>query len=131
METLKDKQLKVLNDTANYFNLNNRSVIEVGRCKYHIDGKQGCAIGRLIEDIELKKELDLLPNTGVNDNTVFNKLPDNIKELGQPFLTDLQRLHDNVNNWDEKGLSVGGYWWFTKIKNEITNKPIYFYADRR
>ncbi len=118
METLKEKQLKVLNDTVAIYNKNNRSIID-GKCLYFMEGTIGCAVGRLIADKELCKQLDGLDNgetTGVG--VVFDKLPSDVKQLGVDFLKELQNLHDDVYTryWDDNGLSIKGVEFVERIK---------------
>ncbi len=126
--TLKDKQLKVLNDTIKAYNVNTLCIHETGGCKYYIEGKQGCAVGRLIDDIELRKKLDRNHEGGETDvSSVFELLPDNVKELGVEFLTDLQALHDTKALWDDKGLNVHGKDRVGQIKrNHNLNPPIFW-----
>ena len=106
METLKEMQLNVLNETIAIYNIKNRSVENSG-CKYYLNSNTGCAIGRLIEDKELCKKLDGLDDDS-SVRTVFNFFPKKIRELNINFLEQLQNLHDNTNNWDDNGISKIG-----------------------
>ena len=112
MTELQQKQLALLEDTVKFFNSENRCINQYGGCNYYLEGKEGCAIGRKIEDKELCKELDkgLGPDleSAVDKISVFNRLPDNLKELGQKFLYRLQRLHDDGENWIRSGISSKG-----------------------
>ncbi len=113
MITIKEKQLKTLNDTIKAFNIGNLCITEKGMCRYYIEGKQGCAVGRLIEDKELCKKLDLkgntgFTNTGITNTEIFNQLPDELKELTQDFLYHLQKLHDFTEFWNIDGLNKLG-----------------------
>ena len=112
MEELQKKQLNLLEETVKFFNSENRCITQYGGCNYYLEGKDGCAIGRKIEDKELCKELDkgLGPDleSGVDKILVFSRLPDNLKELGQKFLHRLQRLHDDQENWNYSGISPKG-----------------------
>ncbi len=119
IETLKQKQLKVLNDTIKAFNSTNRCTDEKGSCKYYVVNKQGCAIGRLIEDKELCKELDVRPNCGVSDDNTFHKLPLQLQDLTQDFLVELQNIHDCASCWDENGLTDIGYSRVKYIKTKF------------
>lgn len=123
-QTLEQKRLAVLEDTISYFNLSTRNTNKHGTCKYlskHTK-TQGCAIGRLIADKELCEELDNLGEIvcGVGHDNVFNRLPSNLKELGKPFLLELQLLHDNPYFWNDIGLSVEGILKANNIKNIFT-----------
>ncbi len=110
MEAITKRRIEVLNDTINHYNLNNRSNKGVD-CTYFPahEGSEGCAVGRLIKDKELCKELDK-PNgaTGSGVSGIFDKLPEDVKFLGKNFLRDLQHLHDEKLNWVESGLSHRG-----------------------
>ena len=115
---LQKRRKAVLDDAIAYFNKNTRSFNEQGNCCYQpTPTSQGCAVGRLIADKELCKTLDAnLENTGVGVTRVFNKLPIEVQELGESFLTDLQSLHDGYYNWDETGLSEDGISRVNSIK---------------
>jgi hypothetical protein len=112
MKTLQEKRRELLDETCKHFNSTNRSVGRFSECKY---GGVGCAIGRKIPNKRLCDRLDGEYTTSVDDPSIFNKLPAKLKELGQDFLTDLQKLHDEENNWNEKGLSKVGKAARTKI----------------
>lgn len=101
------KRRAVLNDTIAHFNLKNRCVNRYGDCRYIVvekDKVRGCAIGRLIKDKELCKRLDKRGPV----SEVFRFLPQFLKDLGERFLTVVQRLHDDEQNWREDGLSERG-----------------------
>jgi hypothetical protein len=105
-KAIKAERLKVLNDTAKYYNSSKRNLAtNETTCKYYPQHKntEGCAIGRLISK-KLAKALDLR-NFSVNVDSVFRLLPTKLKKLGQPFLSDLQSLHDSESYWDDKGLT--------------------------
>ena len=105
---LKVKQLRFLNKTINRFNSTNRGNNvdwegEETGCSY----TAGCAIGVEISK-KLRKDLDSRDGTSVNCDSTFNKLPKHLKELTQEFLHRIQRLHDQADAWNEKGLSSYG-----------------------
>lgn len=116
MTSIQKAQLEFLNETAEFYNLDNRCEVD-GICKYHIDGKMGCAIGRKVTDLELKKKFDTYTNTGVDNKDIFNALPQELKELGQSFLSHMQDLHDDDFNWDVKGLTKSGQKSVQRIKD--------------
>lgn len=122
MKTKEDK-LKLLDETAKFFNLGNRCVHHL-KCRYFIEGMAGCAIGRLIEDKELCREFDRLDWPGVSNNHTFGLLPLDLQEYGQDFLSKLQDLHDIESNWDENGLNLNGKIRYNKIKSGI-NAEVY------
>ena len=106
--TLREKRLKFLNETIEFYNLANRAMGSDGGCCYSpIGNSPGCAIGRhLIKD--LSRSLDDHLEKSVGYDHIFDRLPDELKELGKYFLTDIQNLHDREINWDENGLSAIG-----------------------
>jgi hypothetical protein len=109
MTELQQKQLAFLEETVAFYNLGNRCVQGDGvTCRYHIDGKDGCAIGRRIADKELCKHLDKFENTGVLERRVYDLLPESLKELGQSFLSKVQQLHDTSFYWTKTGISATG-----------------------
>jgi hypothetical protein len=118
MKTLEEKRLVFLNDTIKHFNTNNRCV-KVTACRYTpIENKSdGCAIGRHLT-LKLAKELDNRTLPSVSNENVFKKLPDNLKELGQSFLSDIQNLHDTEFYWYEKGVSFQGEKRVEELKNK-------------
>lgn len=112
IKSLKEKQLDFLNETIAFYNSNNRGVGEPGvnkSCVYSATATSpGCAIGRHI-DPDLAKSLDESPTgSGIVNDPVFNKMPEKLKELTQPFLCQMQSLHDEENFWNENGLSKLG-----------------------
>ncbi len=122
MENLKEKQLKVLNDTVNHFNKGNRSVSNVHNnssgCWYapQNDTTTGCAIGRLIEDKSICRILDKR-GAYISEENAFDLLPAELQALGQGFLINLQQLHDYGGNWNQTGLSEEGKREVEIIKN--------------
>lgn len=113
MKEITLKQKEFLKDTISHYNKNNRSSILIDgndRCTYLSpnDKSEGCAIGRHIRDKELCKRWDELPNPMSSVYSIFDELPEHLKELERYFLLAIQRLHDNPNNWTEKGLSETG-----------------------
>lgn len=136
METLKEKQLRVLNETVLAYNNKTRSVNASGsECFYYKEGTQGCAIGRLIANKELCKKLDIkhinednakkkfgLTNYYPTDvSTIFNRLPNDVKQLTKNFLRMLQILHDDDGKryWTDTGISDLGLQYVGTIKNEF------------
>lgn len=126
MSTIKEKQLAFLEETVNHYNSTNRCVnTSNGECYYHpatldLEGvSQGCAIGRHL-DPELAKRLDIEFNrVPVSDDKVFVLLPDNLKELGEEFLSHIQLLHDTDPYWNTTGLSKQGEIFVDRIKEQF------------
>lgn len=108
MTELQEKQLAFLEETAGFYNTDNRALSNTGDCVYvSTDKSPGCAIGRHIP-AELAKSLDDAPFSGINNDDIFNAIPDSLRELTKMFLMNIQDLHDTAWNWDEKGLTAAG-----------------------
>lgn len=120
MTELQQKQLAFLEETVAFYNLNNRCVSLSGMCRYHIDGKDGCAIGRKIKDKDICHNLDSFEgDTGVDEVEIFEQLPPELKELGQNFLYRIQVLHDTKDNWRSDGISDSGLERVKSIKRSF------------
>ena len=112
MKTINERRLEILEWEKNNRNLNNRSE-DGGICKY--SGPIGCAVGRLIDDKELCEKLDNSKDGNTGVRSVFDQLPDSVKELGEDFLARLQYLHDNECYWDDAGPNEYGIHSFITI----------------
>lgn len=131
MDEIKTKQLAFLEETAAYYNSNNRAKQKLpngnksGGCFYTIviDGEErGCAVGRKIADKELCERLNKmssLPNCSPSANDVFSLLPPDLQELGSDFLVAIQTLHDYDGHWNEKGLTEQGTRHVHDIKHQF------------
>ncbi len=125
MISLKQKMLNLLHETVAYYSidpikLRSRSS---DNCFYspvnsgQPDSK-GCAIGRLIEDEDLKKELDQLQEewsvnirellTDRQFENVTKQLPEYLLQFPPIFLNELQILHDTNGHWNINGLTDRG-----------------------
>jgi hypothetical protein len=108
----KQQHIDLLNETAAFYNSKNRSVksIAPSLCTFFNEGiSPGCAIGRLIEDKELCKQLDHMVLIEYKSfSEIYKLLPPELKEYDQEFLRWLQALHDKPENWNESGLSEIG-----------------------
>lgn len=117
--TIYEKRLAFINESISHFNINNRGISPVtvencitrgGICSY----EAGCIIGRHL-DKELCIAFDRIGRfSGVNH--VFDRLPEKLKELGEDFLVSLQNMHDDVQCWDEHGLTKEGLEEYNIIK---------------
>lgn len=81
--------------------------IEKGYCVYDHNVNGGCAIGCVLD----KDLAESLGGDSVLNDTVLVKLPDNIIRLGDLFLSDIQVIHDDENNWIEPNEAL--------LKNDI------------
>lgn len=117
MKTIKERRLEILKwERENRTSLN-RAIDNDLTCIY--SGEIGCGVGRLIEDKDLCARLDGLNwdvVSGVCLISVFNQLPENVKELDQEFLIDLQKLHDYGHHWNERGLTDDGESFMTEME---------------
>jgi len=123
MEALYLKRTKFLEDFLEYY----QGFASTRRNKYKSRGRwtpiatsKGCAISRYLP-LELSKFIDKQGLTSVHNDTIFNLLPAELKELGQDFLLSMQSLHDTDEFWDGDILSLKGHaemnalavWYFT------------------
>ncbi len=120
MTELQQKQLALLEETAKFYNLKNRSVYK-GNCKYFHPTKQGCALGRLIPDKELCQRLDELTQekTNFSFNEAFEMFPDDLKKYTWQFLAEVQELHDYEFFWTDNGISFKGEQKVDRIKRQF------------
>jgi hypothetical protein len=104
-------------------NTNRRCSSSIGGCFYSpkkagkVGISKGCMIGyhlsaslqEKLDDLN-KEDMDL-GGTGVEEEGIFNLLPDWMKELGQDFLEKAQSLHDKEQNW-----GVDEFTWMGKLQ---------------
>lgn len=111
-------RLNFLLDTAEYYNSKNRAIGKDKLCVYSCTNEsEGCAIGRFLTKAMARK-FDNYSNSSIQNNEIFNSLPEDLRNLGQDFLLKIQELHDGKSYWTLKGLSSDGK---TKVQN-IKNK---------
>lgn len=101
--TIQEKRKALLDETVKYYSEDTTRRCVNGRCFYspknaNNSNSEGCAIGRKISP-ELQLRLDRQEFTGINITDNYNMLPDELKELGKDFLTELQSLHDDGRLW--------------------------------
>ncbi len=104
----KQQKRELVRETGQTFNSKNRCTNRQGTCKYYIKGKQGCAIGRLIDDKKLCRKLDKRTEASLFSMSTFELIPLELQAYGQPLLHAIQRWHDDSDNWDENGLTSLG-----------------------
>lgn len=107
IQDIKQRRKKFLEDIGGFYNFANRAMNESGRCVYYpTKNSPGCAVGRWLPlEVVENSTLDGLP---VVYSAVWNELPKWMKEMGEGFLLECQRLHDNKSYWNDKGLSIEG-----------------------
>lgn len=105
-------KVEIIEETANFYDLNNRGTIYGFNKYFTSDGKQ-CAVGRcLIDPIEFQNvfrngSITLItdPVYNINLDEYFKK---EYRGHDSKFWSDLQRFHDDPSNWDERGLTEYG-----------------------
>ncbi len=133
MTKTKSEKKALVEETAKAFTVDTRCAVprpdrgDLDTCRYHMDGKQGCAIGRLLP-IELREKLDQRLEDGMGSSVcateVFRMLPDDLRAYGQPFMIRLQSLHDRKRNWESGGLSILGKEELSIMIKDIDNDVI-------
>lgn len=119
MTELQEKQLAFLEETAGFYNTDNRGLDDAGTCIYSPTSKSpGCAIGRHLDPV-LSARLDKGTSTAVNNIAVSENLPSFLTELNISFLARVQDLHDTAWNWGEKGINACGKNRVLEIKKEF------------
>lgn len=119
-KTIEEKRLEFINNELSYYieNPSRRSVDKKGNCYYrHPEDGRPCLIGKQIPDADYKSELEF-EAIGCLDRNVWNTLSESIQELGEDFLSMLQRLHDSNHNWTDTGLSELGVYTLNRIKEK-------------
>lgn len=123
-EEVKQNQLKVLEETVNFYNSTNRGFSQhlKGCVYFDKETNRKCAVGRLVNDDEV---IDKLVKNGGDAYDVFDLLPKDVQVLGSMFLFRLQTLHDDAMNWTPTGLSEIGKIKYGRLKNNIINGSWY------
>lgn len=111
-------QLAFLTETAQHYTSENRGVKKNNSkiCCY----VRGCAIGRHCP-LKLRETLDGFASTVVSNRHIFDLLPPKLKRLGNSFLLQVQKLHDDSVNWNQDGLSIDGLASFQVITKDVLN----------
>lgn len=111
---------EIIDETAAYYNLNNRSIKSDGGnyCLYNGPNGKKCAFARMCADdiilTEGKNAANMLGWEGYHDKKPLNSMGDQgvLKEEyrghSMEFYNAIQGLHDLVLNWTENGLSPQG-----------------------
>lgn len=116
-------KLEIIEETANYYNINNRG-INGNWCVYKSDTGNMCAVGRCLKE-------NIVLDAGYNENSdarelfkhhSYDILKDEYKIKDSDFWLDLQRFHDHNLNWDEKGLTDIGKLKYKELKIKYTNE---------
>ena len=129
MATNRLTQEEIVRETVGFYNLNNRAAVEknnligglsTSKCEYITPDNKMCAVGRCLTEKGLERVMRKCPDDSaeVVDQTVGldNVLKKKYTGHSQLFWFRLQRLHDNKNYWDEKGLNDHGV---RQVKDEF------------
>ncbi len=107
-QELKAERLRILDDTATFYNSNNRALIGRACCYISPDGKQRCSIGRNVTEKEAR--LMQANNSSIEHIWAYipKAIPQKLIDVGIDFLAQLQDLHDCEDYWTSNGLSLMG-----------------------
>ena len=118
---IKEKRKKAMNIIINHFNSGNRGVNgDSPACYYRSEDGLKCAVGIFIKDeyiddddwVEAHNQTDI--KFLIDDNEEI--LVEEYRGLGRRFWETMQWLHDEEDNWTDKGLSSAGEEAVVKIK---------------
>jgi hypothetical protein len=132
-DSLLDIMIAVLDNTAEFFNSDNRSFYHgTGDCAFFDDNGNRCALGRLTT-IEKAKELEysnlLEDSKPITLECLLKKhLVPPFDILPFEFLDTLRDLHDDSNNWNSEGLSEAGKLAYKSILLAIENNAYPYQA---
>ncbi|HEY8365050.1 MAG TPA: hypothetical protein VIK84_05710 [Haloplasmataceae bacterium] len=103
--TQTEAQILILNDVISHYNINNRSVSENNsrNCLYNGPDGKHCAAARWMIDPSQAREYG-----SIIEEENFKLLKPEAKLAGERFMKAIQQLHDEVECWDEKGLTFIG-----------------------
>ena len=80
-----------------------------GGCTYSHEHNGGCAIGCQVM-AKTANKLNRLGNGFIWNNSVFYALPQRMQKMGQEFLRDVQKVHDNNGHWRKEPDADGNVW---------------------
>lgn len=105
------RRLELVKFTARHYKSNTRAKNPSGYCSYGHQYNGGCAIGCQVSE-KLAAFYDVKAgNFGLSIGKIISDglpLPQRLKVLGEPFLKDLQGLHDGDTYWNEFGINTLG-----------------------
>ena len=100
LSPINKRRLEILEWERDNRNLNNRAVLGQS-CTYRHSANGGCAVGRLVPE-------HLAETLYGRVAYCFNRLPNDVQELGLKFLRCLQNFHDSAGYFEKDGLSSFG-----------------------
>ncbi len=109
LNAIQKRQLRLLNETAAFYNSSNRAISGMN-CQYITNDGKRCAIGRIIsKKLANSFENNDLPYTcPINNSQLFTQLPKKLQVLSKEFLLKLQELHDDPECWSDNGINSKG-----------------------
>jgi hypothetical protein len=121
MATNRLTQEEIVRETVGFYNVNNRAAVEknnliggysTSKCEYVTPDNRMCAVGRCLTKKGLARVMKTCPDDSAGDLGIKVGLDNVLKKKytghDELFWLRLQRLHDNKNYWDEKGLNERG-----------------------
>jgi hypothetical protein len=121
MATNRLTQEEIVRETVGFYNANNRAAVEknnliggysTSKCEYVTPDNKMCAVGRCLTKKGLARVMKTCPDDSAGDLGIKVGLDNVLKKKytghDELFWLRLQRLHDNKNYWDEKGLNERG-----------------------
>lgn len=111
---LRERALAFLDDTARFYNEENRGCDKDGGGIYYLtENSPGCAIGRYCDQIatfKMKKKIN---------TSYLQYLPNWMKEIDIKILSAIQNLHDYPSHWCANGISLEGAVYYHGVKSII------------
>jgi hypothetical protein len=116
---------QIIDDTAKYFNVNNRATND-GGCSYIDSNGNKCAIGRYLKD-ELNKfeyfndiieeyfDKPVICFSGDGDIFLDEVIKPEYTGHEYKFWRDLQEFHDNNSFWNETGMTGYGMSYYNHL----------------
>lgn len=128
-------KLEILEETKATYNKDNRGVNLSGGCKYLSDKNTMCAVGRCMTETSLDQYKDYRGSVTKLNNEVAEDCPMGIDLLLKEeyrghevqFWQNLQEFHDEIEYWNETGLSELGekkYKYLVNLYTENTPKSV-------
>lgn len=106
-------KLEIIEETAKSYTTANRAMDSNGACHYiQPESNNKCAVGRCMNELGLEfwgkfngTVADLVDEMS---SPLDSYLKEEYRGHGEQFWRDVQKFHDNSDNWDSKGLSQDG-----------------------
>lgn len=109
-QQIKAKRLEILEYTVKYYSedTKRRAVITepLRMCMYLTKDGRKCAVGRLLDKEKINMSIVGSVHLLFRDKPEF--ITEDMKLVGEEFLSELQDLHDISSYWDENGITDDG-----------------------